>query len=182
IEAMKKIKALSKAHKNIPIIALTAFSKQAIGNDFTELGMDGYLAKPISKKSLINEIKRHLNLSENKEYSALKETSVNKETLLNLINDVGFDATTRLFNVFRSETEQRFKNIKGYIQTENYPLLECESHALKSASYNFGLDQLGKTMDLMEQAAIKKDLKNIKNIAETAIQNFEIIPAEVKQL
>lgn len=59
IEVMKTIKADSNlAH--IPIIALTANAMYGNREEYLEAGCDGYLAKPISRRELLNTVSTFL--------------------------------------------------------------------------------------------------------------------------
>lgn len=56
-KTLKKIRE-NHAFDSIPVIALTAYGLNKLGEEFLEMGFDGYLSKPLSKKELLNEIAR----------------------------------------------------------------------------------------------------------------------------
>jgi len=62
IEAMLEIKKYEKENslKNTPIIALTANALESDMTRFKEVGMDGFIAKPIDTKALESELSRYL--------------------------------------------------------------------------------------------------------------------------
>ena len=60
VEATKRIRT-SRAHfKNIPIIALTAYSMSGDRQSFLDAGMDDYVAKPVDQETLMSALKRNL--------------------------------------------------------------------------------------------------------------------------
>jgi len=59
IEVMKKMR-LTDEYRNVPIVALTAFTFDEDKNKFLEEGFDGYIPKPIQKNELLMEIKNYL--------------------------------------------------------------------------------------------------------------------------
>ncbi|MEM9954808.1 MAG: response regulator [Chloroflexota bacterium] len=58
-EVTKRIKAQDHL-KHIPIIALTANAMYGDEEKYLAAGCDGYIAKPVSRSTLINEIERFL--------------------------------------------------------------------------------------------------------------------------
>ncbi|TNE73558.1 response regulator [bacterium] len=48
---------------DIPVIALTAFGLNKSGEDFLEMGFNGYLSKPLSKKELLQQIAKSASLT-----------------------------------------------------------------------------------------------------------------------
>jgi len=59
-EVTRRLKA--GATKGIPIIALTAHAMRGDEERALQAGCDGYLAKPISPKKVVEEVKRYLKL------------------------------------------------------------------------------------------------------------------------
>jgi len=60
-EVTKRLKSAPKT-KTIPIIALTAHAMRGDEERAIVAGCDGYLAKPISPKKVVEEVKRYLKL------------------------------------------------------------------------------------------------------------------------
>ncbi len=58
-EVTRRLKALEHS-KAIPIVALTAHAMRGDEERALEAGCDGYLAKPISPKKVVEEVKRYL--------------------------------------------------------------------------------------------------------------------------
>ena len=60
LEATRQIKAKPDV-KHIPIIALTANAMYGDAEKCIEAGCDGYVAKPVSRKGLLDAVTEHLN-------------------------------------------------------------------------------------------------------------------------
>ena len=56
VEALKRIRASGESWSDIPVIALTANAMQGDRERFIELGMSGYVAKPIDQRDLFGAI------------------------------------------------------------------------------------------------------------------------------
>ena len=58
-EATKKIKSMEKT-KDIPLIVLTSYAMKSDKEKAFDAGCDGYISKPIKRKTILAEIKKHL--------------------------------------------------------------------------------------------------------------------------
>ncbi len=59
-EALRRIRSSGKPYANVPVIALTADSMRGDQQRFLSAGFDGYLAKPIDERMMMQEIGRCL--------------------------------------------------------------------------------------------------------------------------
>ncbi|MCJ8324625.1 MAG: Hpt domain-containing protein [Rhizobiales bacterium] len=91
--------------------------------------------------------------------------------LQNLIFDIGESAAHRIFEIYKTEATYHLDNIAKGLDCDDFDLIENESHALKSASYNFGLTQIGDAMALVEKAARRKNSEQIVDIIAD-VSNF----------
>jgi len=60
-EVTRRLKADART-KSVPIIALTAHAMRGDEERALQAGCDGYLAKPISPKKVVEEVKRYLKI------------------------------------------------------------------------------------------------------------------------
>ena len=88
---------------------------------------------------------------------ALPELVINQQRLTELLEDLGDEVVQRLFIIYQKEMGEKIKLISCHLDQEEFTAVECESHALKSASTNLGLDQLGQVLGEIEQAAMTRD-------------------------
>lgn len=59
IKVMKKMRFRNE-YRNVPIVALTAYTFDEDKNKFLEEGFDGYIPKPIQRNDLLNEINQYI--------------------------------------------------------------------------------------------------------------------------
>jgi len=62
LEVARQLKS-SESTARIPIVALTAYSQPEDRERAEEAGFDGYLAKPVSPRSVVAEVRRFLEAS-----------------------------------------------------------------------------------------------------------------------
>jgi PAS domain S-box-containing protein len=60
ITATERIRASGHGSADLPVVALTAHASEADQQRFTEVGMDGYLAKPFDVAALMKLVQKHL--------------------------------------------------------------------------------------------------------------------------
>jgi len=178
IEAMQAIRALGEEQRHLPIIALTAFAHHMSRQDFIDLGMDDFIAKPVRRNILNDVIAKHLDLNLANEQDTQIEKSdtspekLDMEALNNLAADVGEETRGMLLKTYLQEASGRLQTLSQLIPEQKFADIEVESHALKSASYNFGLTELGNYMRDMESAAINKNLTVIEALIPDAEKSF----------
>lgn len=106
-------------------------------------------------------------------------TTINKTTLLQYMAVFGAEKMKLLWQEFRKSTENNLKNI------ENRPPEEIRLyfHALRSSSLVFGLDELSKNCELIEEAVIsgekiaeiKKYIDKTKKLFYNACESVNIL-------
>lgn len=172
IEVMQAIRALGEEYRTLPIIALTAYSDEGMKEDFINLGMTDFLAKPVDRKTLLSTIARYLELSGTEVEEPVGEGSFDEQALGQLVRDVGEEASARLIKAYLEEAAERFLNLNQYVGEKKISAIECESHALKSASYNFGLKAVGDMMGAIEEAAMAGDMQRVSESLDLAEAAF----------
>jgi CheY-like chemotaxis protein len=61
VEATRRIRSSSSRGRDVPIVAMTAYSMSGDRERLLASGMNDYIAKPVAKEELIKVIKRTLN-------------------------------------------------------------------------------------------------------------------------
>lgn len=100
---------------------------------------------------------------------------INQQRLNSLLEDLGDEVVQRLFIIYQGEVGEKITLISRHLDREEYAAVECESHALKSASTNLGLDQVGQVMAEMEQAAMAQDHQRAQLSLHKALKYSEMI-------
>lgn len=191
ITATKEIKQLDKPVP--PIVAMTAYSMKEDRDRFLNAGMDGYLAKPIVSKILIDKISEHLNFSMN----ALKEEAqfVNTDDRIH-INTPEIDQT--VLNQLRKYADENAINAifadfeieaKGLIidslnaeKTSDITKILSNLHTLKGNAGTLGIHNLENKAKKIEsdlradnKEALKEDLNDLLNYFNKFTENYQSI-------
>ncbi len=143
-------------NQKTPIIALTASAYDDKKDDCLQIGMNGFLAKPLNMASLQKEIAR---LLKNKPEKLLPtETTVSVpvppltdndriidyNVLEQLKADTSEHLLPELLGIFLTQSEIRVNKIEQAIQEKDFPVFASEIHALKSESATYGAVKLGR--------------------------------------
>ncbi len=143
-EATKRIKSDPDV-SDIPVVALTASTMQSEIDELKHT-FDGYLRKPIQKKSLVNEMTKFLKFSENELPEDLK-TSENEKHLF--FTQVDIDVKTK--EDFQRHLKDRINDQIDFITLDELTILkkELDDFALKYKILNLKVlnDELGLHID-----------------------------------
>lgn len=163
VTALNHIKKISAAKKT-KIIAVTAFSMEKDREHFIELGFNNYLAKPITRDTLIKSI-----LDDPKEKSFFENDSIANE-FLNLnqqkeILKIGGEALfLEVMNDFKNETDLLIIELKNAIRARDLTTIHQIAHQIKGSAGSVGLTNLYKICHKIEQ-----EIKNLSNLEAYAI-------------
>ncbi|MCK5121614.1 MAG: PAS domain S-box protein [Methylococcales bacterium] len=155
VEAAQLIRSREGLNQNTPIVALTANAFKDNREQCYQVGMAGFLAKPITMSMLYGEIKKHLG----RQSLAIKEKKAESDIELKTIDEQVIDIAVleqlkgetsalvfpQLIKVFLTQGEQRVATIEKAMNDHDFEKLESEIHALKSESATFGTMKLAET-------------------------------------
>jgi two-component system, sensor histidine kinase and response regulator len=191
MDGMEATIAIRKAEqgtgKHVPIIAMTANAMRGDKERYLEVGMDGYISKPIQSSSLFAEIDRCLHsreggmamtdnpgaLPEQLTRAALLERVEGDQELLTEIINLFVDDAPRLMNAMRGAFEQR-----------DMALLERLAHSMKGAAGNLCASLTAATAMQLEYDAKKGDAESCKSDLaklEAAVAKLLPLLAELSQ-
>ncbi|UTW55370.1 Hpt domain-containing protein [Kordiimonas sp. SCSIO 12610] len=105
----------------------------------------------------------------------------NMKVLQTLENEVGRDVLPILVSSLCDEISASLTNFDKYFETQNWQMLEIESHALKSATLSFGAENLSQRCREIEfaikenqpQPHIHSLIKNFNMQAKNTLDHFE---------
>ena len=195
---MGGIKAATLIHQagenSAPIIALTADAFEETKALCLQVGMDGFLAKPITLDCLKQELEKHLHPQQelDRHTAVTAELIVAKRYPVNLNIDYSVLDLLRqetsevlfpqILNIFLEQGGERVVLIEKAISNQDFTLLKNEVHALKSESATFGAIRLSELIEsinllcmqhLEQQAFIKSaTVKDLWTEAVNEISKF----------
>jgi len=167
--ASKKIREYETQNElpRTPILALTANVNKGVEDECTEAGMDGYLSKPFTQKSLVALLARWLETkdpagksdkTDKSEVKAIeaKEKVLDSEViheLRNLSVDTGRDILGKSANFFLQQTPKDVDELRRASSQSDLDALRLTAHSLKSSSANLGAIEFSKECHRLEIAA-----------------------------
>ncbi len=152
--------------KNIPIIALTAFSNKEEENQCYAVGMNGHITKPFKINDLISTINKVINtntpLQQTKKVFQQPTTEENKDVDLTFLQDFTEGDITEMsyfIDKFIRTIPNSIENLSKAILAEDYADIKKIAHTIKPQ---------------IEFIGIKKGLANLSQIEELAKEMADI--------
>ena len=168
--ATRAIRAVSGSRGRVPIIAMTACAMPGDPERCTEAGMDGHLAKPLSRMDLLAAVHRVLNARPTRPRVAIPDAEpgsmaplLDRETLEELRAAVGPGRLPRLISVFTAETKERVRRMHAL---KDPTRIEDEAHSLKAAAATFGATALRDAAQALEGACRSGEPSNWRRILD----------------
>jgi len=157
--------------KHIPILALTAYALSGDREKFINLGMDGYISKPIQMGKLFELIEAFLNQKNIKTPESILKELISK-----------YDGEKKIDNYSakeKAEKERYIMNIiyefKEAIRFKDFNLIENTAHIMKGYASAIGEDKLKIIAFRIELAARRNDLMDIERILKASEEHFIIV-------
>ena len=197
-EATKRIRAMEGNERRVPIVAMTAHAMSGDRERCIEVGMDDYLAKPITRDTLLNVLEAWLPHA-----GAGRETSGGEhagETSAREKEHSGGIATPPVWN--RSELLRRLLDdeamageiISGFLEdiprvtaslaealaTGDIAAAELLAHTVKGAAGNIGAESMRSVAFGLEMAARSGDTASAAAFMKSLEQEFERVKKEMR--
>jgi CheY-like chemotaxis protein len=176
-EATATIREQEKASgEHIPIIAMTAHAMKGDRERCLEVGMDGYIAKPIRAKDLYETVEKITvkvwesqrqedTITDEKEIldrdKILEQTGANEETLKEIVE---------LFDV---ESAKLMKKIRNAITNEDSLMLQRAAHTLKGSIRIFGAERSAAAAKRLETIGRDKNLVDAEEAWQVLVEEIE---------
>lgn len=170
VEATKQIRSLDTPQKNVPIVALTAHTIRGDKEYFLASGMDDFIAKPITKQSILNCLARwqpkiksatqeKIETIPNQQNSHLEISNelVDEFVLSQLASDTSAEIVPDLIEHYLIDSKNRVANIKKATDINDYESLCFEAHTLGSAAGTYGNSKLFQLCRLVENHCKKQE-------------------------
>ncbi len=188
-EATRRIRKREQKNKStpIPIIAMTAHIVGEVRERCFEAGMNDYISKPISLKTINNALKRIAHNSKktpkkatfseqpsNKPELKSDKIKVQKPVDLTNLEEIVLgkpDVMREILDIYLEDTGERFSLLEVAVKDEDIETLISEAHSLKGASGNIGAKKLYLIASEVENFAREGNFAAAK-------EKYEELPAE----
>lgn len=186
-EATKRIRQWEKeVGRHVPIIAMTASALSSDRDKCLAVGMDDYLAKPVTydkldsvlfkwveskeAQALAGELKMQQPGSESQQFGAPGADPVDVKGLNELL---GEEETGEVLQLFVNSSEELISQIKDATDRRDGKLLKEAAHQLKGAAASVGANSIARSCLELEQCAKRDEWDAVPNVHDGLIQNFE---------
>lgn len=138
-DATAAIRVTESAEQHIPIIAMTANATAEERERCLTVGMNDYLAKPVTLIELHSTLQRWLT----------PDALIDEKALNNIAELMG-EAFTELLDAFVHDSEQRLQEMKDAHAQGDIEQLSRAAHTLKSSAANIGAVQVSALAEQLE--------------------------------
>lgn len=156
-------------YKTPPLVAVMNTTKDTEIKRFLNMGMDGYIIKPISVKTLRETIDR---VRSGLSTPAPGEDVVDIDKLSKTLGIPDKSLLLSLFDKFFTQAEKELRQMHAAAILKDYDSIRTLAHSFKGSSRNLRLTNLGKIAEGIESAtkypSATQDLKPIVNNLESA--------------
>ncbi len=193
VEATRLIrdKGSSVLNRNVVIIAMTAHVMKDDKDHFIESGMDDYISKPVSLKTLVELLDKwntiitsrvsKKDLESEMVEIPIKTLIFDKEALLErTMEDI--ELARELISIFLEETQDYLNQLRMYVEERDYTNLSSHAHKIKGASSNIGGMVLSSLASNMEEAATRSEHDKIIAIITEMEKQFYILAENLKEV
>jgi two-component system sensor histidine kinase/response regulator len=145
-EATAAIRAAEGSVRHTPIIALTAGARSEDRERCLAEGMDGYLAKPVSKDALLAVVGRFLRHTASAESAAAKQVLDPEviERLERLGAASGEDLMAQLAELFLADADDRVAGLRDALEQGDAVSVSEVAHTMSGAAANLGATELAR--------------------------------------
>lgn len=155
--------------EHVRIIALTGIEDESVREQCLNAGMDDYLPKPATLKSLARILRTWLPGAE--EYMILDDKIIREIQELN--EDEESDLLSVLFRMYTEDTPGKINDLLRYLEDHDAIRISTAAHDLKSSSLSLGIVHLSELLTQIEKAAKEGQIDTCKEIAELLLPAYE---------
>ncbi len=182
LEATKNIRLLSAPKSGITIIALTANAVKENVSECLEAGMNDYISKPITVRSLEQILTKWMKpVRQPAEHSAPDSTvdePVISESILNglrLLAEGESDGwLDSLIKMYISRSRETLEQLQTAILQQNEEMIAQQAHKLRGSSSNIGALRIDALTELLEQHISPDGFAEAQKIYDRLLQEFTI--------
>jgi len=174
------------SNRYTPIIALTSHALKAVYDKCLQVGMDGYLSKPVGKRAinhlftqLFHGEKPNLTLAEMNAPTSADKVFGLTEMMERLGDDV--DLARTIIKGFLQDMPQQLVALRTYLENDDAKSVERQAHTIKGAASNVNSEALRVAAFQMEMAAgagelaiVRENLGNLETLFDRAKKQMDI--------
>jgi len=178
LDVIRNMRADGSAHKNMPVVALTAYAMREHREKIFEAGADGLIAKPIMGiENFGQEILRYFELnpasvlppSPSAEPTALTEEVIDPQAFATLAKSIGAEKFDELLGKIRSDLENVAERIQSGLEARNIEMVAAASHILISVAGAIGATRVQNAGQLLNRAAHLNDTAQLERQGTTSL-------------
>jgi len=179
-EATARIRSLPPPKRSVPIIAMTAYATRQDIQHCSLLGMNGHIAKPIERKTLLEAVRTR---ATGVPSSAQAGRDIDARELLStaVLDDlelgVGRQELVRFARSIRSRVETAVAHLRGDAIGGRFTEIETVAHKLLSATGTVGMKRLSAQFAHLQDLAAQARAGDPVDVIE-AIERVEEIACE----
>ena len=168
------------------IVAITANAMKGDEDKYLEVGMDGYLSKPVR----IDELQTILvkwGLTK-QEYSPSPKSDIEEyqvdfqSDVLNRLFEINPNGLKQLILLYQNEAERNLKDLEHAVQGNNTKMLSRIAHSLKGASLNLGGNLVGQSCRKLETAAEQNNPQEIISSLKILKEHLQSFLASLREI
>jgi len=183
IESFKAIRKYEEENSlsKIPIIALTANAIKGDKEKFLDLGMNGYLSKPVNTEHLIEVfdkfLKKNLEVQEAEKID-LEDLSLKEKLEFDtnkIMTQLGISESivNMIIDKFKKDIKKDMKELESYVFESNFNEVSQKAHYIKNSALNVCLDEVCEILEKLEsEKSDKEELHKLVKQLKTKIDSY----------
>ena len=169
----------------VPIVAVSASEATTARDRAQRSGIDGYLAKPVSRESLTAMIERVMGAA-----TAIQPENAHAEPLLDgfglrvaeLMNIGGSALAREALDAFATHSGELLARLAHALERGDASAALEASHSLKGSCLAIGADELSRHAAGIEHRAGKRDLTGLREALTTMESELQVVLAAIAEL
>jgi len=172
--------------RRTPIVAMTANTQRGDAEKCLAIGMDDYLAKPITLVELRHKLERWLThggaagraLPADGHLQALDSQPLDR-VVFDKLRDILGPGLQQTVSLFLEDTPIYLEQLHQGLQQGDAELVRAMAHSIKGSSGNLGASNLLQFAKEVEQLALERHLSEIAPLLNSLHQAYEAVAAEL---
>jgi len=185
VEATRIIRRLYESYNDVPIIALTANAVDGTKEMFLSEGMNDFVSKPIEVRALVTKVKQWLPVEKIERLNgvvASPDRNNKEEEEIPAIGDLDIGMAVKLLGTvklfykllkeYHKAIPNKAKQIRSFLEKEDWPAYTIEVHSLKSLSRQIGAIELSDMAAELEKAGNSRNTRFIRRYTELMLEKY----------